>query len=166
MDRERTHRGEKERIAERRNKAVELRKSGLPYTKIAEQLGVSLSTSYKDVAAVMAELKSHGLHLVMEMRQMELERLDAALLKVNQAMAAARQNKDHELVLKCVDRLVKIGESRRKLLGLDTPQRIDVTSGGEQIQKRIEIVDAATGSIIGEQPDQDEVEDQDDDHDA
>jgi hypothetical protein len=163
MDRERTHRGERERIAERQNKALELRKSGLPYAKIAEKLGVSLSVAHKDVASKLGELREYGLRLAVEMRQMELERMDESLLEVKQAMIAARKKQDHDLILKCVDRQIKISESRRKLMGLDMPQRIDVTSGGEQIQKRIEIVDTVTGSVIR---DIEQADEQDDDDDA
>ncbi|MGB0969823.1 MAG: hypothetical protein ACPGVG_02515 [Mycobacterium sp.] len=131
-------------MADRAVKALELRKRGMTYAKIGEELGVSMQTAHKDVKTSLSDLAALGLTLSVELRQMELERLDAALLEVNRVLAKYR-NKP-EMVLKAVDRLQRLSESRRKLLGIDQPQRIDVTTGGEPMQKRIVIVDSQDGT--------------------
>lgn len=139
IDRERTHRGERESIAERRIQVLELRKKGLTLSKIGEQVGVSLTTVHKDLQAAFKELLAIEVKKANELRFLELQRMDAAELKIN-LILADKKTRD-EVRLKCIDRLIKISESRRKLLGLDMPQRIDITSNGEAVQKRIEIVD-------------------------
>ena len=94
--------------------------------------------------AAFDDLREYGLTLSMELRNMELLRLDAALVEVNRVISKHRSNP--EIVLKAVDRLTRLSESRRKLLGIDQPQRIDVTTGGEPMQKRIVIVDSQDGT--------------------
>lgn len=134
-----THKGEEERMADRRVKALELRKTGMTYAKIGEALEVSTQTANKDVKTALKDLADLGLNLSVELRHMELMRLDDALAKVYEVYSATNCN---DTKLKAIDRLVRLSESRRKLLGLDEPQRMDVTTGGEPMQKRIIIENA------------------------
>lgn len=155
-----THKGEEERMADRRVKALELRKTGMTYAKIGEELGVSMQTANKDVKTALKDLADLGLHLSVELRHMELMRLDDALAKVYEVYEAVV---DHEVKLKAIDRLVRLSESRRKLLGLDEPQRMDVTTGGEPMQKRIIIENA--GALPPAADPEPETEDDDPDED-
>lgn len=138
MNRNRTHPGEKERMADRRSKALELRMTGMRYEAIGQELGVSMQTAHKDVKTAMDELAEYQQTQSIQLRNMELIRLDSALAKVHEVLG---ETGDPETKLKAVDRLIRISESRRKLLGLDQPQRIDVTTGGEPMQKRVVLVD-------------------------
>jgi hypothetical protein len=109
---------------ERQSKAMELRKKGMAYREIAQELGYGgPSGAHK---AVMSALQKTLQEPADELRQLELERLDLA--------AAAIASKVEDGDLGSIDRWLRISESRRKLLGLDGPARVDVTSGGESLK--------------------------------
>ena len=109
----------------REQQAVELRIAGLSYRAIGDKLGVSdvaamymVQRSLEHIETALAEKRPH-------LRQIELERLE----------------KMHEILWKRVDRgelflhdrLLKIAESRRKLLGLDAPTKIEGSEDGTPI---------------------------------
>lgn len=106
--------------AERRQQALELRKAGASYRKIADTLAVSLSQAHDDVQQALIQLAELECASAGELRAMELARLDVAML------AIARQVQQGNL--KAVGAWVRISESRRKLLGLDAPQKIAQTN--------------------------------------
>ena len=109
-------------------KALEFRKAGLPYATIAQQLGYnSPQAAWK---AVKTALKRTIQEPSDEVRQMEIERLDAVLEAV---WAQVKQGN-----LPAVDRYVKLAQRRADLLGLDAPKRTDVTTGGESLTFIIE----------------------------
>lgn len=133
--------------AERHVRAFELRKAGASYRAIGADLGVSGKTAHEDVRRVLAELAEATNDSAEEYRTMELERLDHLTL------AAARVlQTTHPLVsggkilsgfttdgkaigltddgprLQAIDRLLRISESRRKLLGLDAPAKTAITN--------------------------------------
>lgn len=95
--------------AERQRQALELRKAGLSYDLIARRLNYrSRSGAYK---AVQTALKKMLREPADELRQLELERLDAMLLGLWPQAQRGNQG--------AVDRVLKIMERRAKLLGLD-----------------------------------------------
>jgi hypothetical protein len=101
------------------SRALEMRKSGATYALIASELGyANESGAYK---AVMRALKKTLQEPADEVRMLEVERLDALLSGL-----WARKNTPE-----VTDRILRIMERRAKLLGLDSPVRSDVTSGGE-----------------------------------
>lgn len=129
--------------AERRVKALDYRKAGASFRAIGEQLGVSVKTAHQDVQQALADLAELEQASAAEYRALELARLD------DLAIAAARiLQAEHPLVsggkvlsrftadgkaigltdngpkLAAIDRLIRISESRRKLLGLDAPAKI------------------------------------------
>jgi hypothetical protein len=109
-------------------KALEFRKAGLPYTTIALQLGYnSPQAAWK---AVKTALKRTIQEPADEVRQMEIERLDAVLVAV---WAQVKQGN-----LPAVDRYVKLAQRRAELLGLDAPKRTDITSEGKAITFLVE----------------------------
>jgi len=103
--------------AERQARALELRKAGATFQQIADQLGYANRAAARN--AVMRALQSIIGEPAQELRQLELERLDAMMLGL-----WPRARKGDEAA---VDRVLKIMERRAKLLGLDTPARTDVT---------------------------------------
>lgn len=124
--------------AERRQRALELRKEAKSYRTIAAALGISVSTAHDDVQAALAELAAIELESAAELRTMELERLDLLAIEALRIMQAT-----HPLVsggkvfdgyaddgpkLGAIDRLLRISESRRKLLGLDAPAKTALTN--------------------------------------
>jgi hypothetical protein len=103
--------------AEKRRKALELRKAGATYEQIADQLKLpNKSVSYKLVkAAIKAIIREPA----EEVLRLELERLDAMLLgcwsRAKTGDSAA------------IDRALRIMERRAAYLGLDAPKRNEHT---------------------------------------
>jgi hypothetical protein len=98
---------------ERSRQALELRKAGLGFVKIAQLLGYKGPSGAFD--AVQAALKRTLQQPADELRKLEGERLDMVLQAIAVQVKAGN--------LKAVDRWVRCCESRRKLDGLDAPEK-------------------------------------------
>lgn len=104
-------------------RALELRKAGLTYQKIADALGYANPMgAWK---AVNSALKKTLQEPSDDLRKMEVERLDAMLFALYPSAMKGMQG--------AVDRILRIMERRAKLLGLDAPTKTDVTSGGKAL---------------------------------
>lgn len=105
-------------------RALELRKAGATYEAISQMLGYSSkSTAFSAVNKLMQSTKREGSK---EAFEMELRRLDDLLMAL---WPQARQGD-----FGAIDRTLRIMESRRKLLGLDAPERVQT-----QIQQVIRV---------------------------
>jgi hypothetical protein len=120
---------------EKDRRALELRKEGLTYEEISEQLGYSTpSASYK---AVMRRLRDMDRPAVSMLRELEVQRLDAMLYAVWNDVLQGDAG--------AVSTALKISERRSRLLGLDAPHsiearsRIDVLSWNQAIRDFIDI---------------------------
>lgn len=105
---------EKGKILERQLQALELRKSGWSYRKIGEKLGVSYETARLDVECELKLLDDGNTDKKIELRQLELERLD----KITSAL-------DHWIEagsVSAISAYLRAMERRAKLLGLDAPE--------------------------------------------
>jgi len=104
-------------VNERQRQAVELRKAGVGFQRIADQLG------YKDASgayrAVRAALKKTLQEPADEVRKLELERLDVMLFGIWTQVRQGNQG--------AIDRALKIAERRAKILGLDAPTKAELT---------------------------------------
>lgn len=99
---------------ERRRQALELRKGGVHFQVIAEQLGYpAAGNAYR---AIMKALKATLQEPADEVRALELERLDRMLLGVWSKAVGGD--------LKAIDRVLRIMERRAMYLGLDSPQKM------------------------------------------
>jgi hypothetical protein len=125
---------------ERDAEAARLRATGKSYRQIAAELGCDVHTAHdavtRAIATVVAEPAEAAIHF-------ELDRLDrlhrAAMQVLERHHVTVSNGKVIELdgqpllddgpVLSAIDRLVRISESRRKLLGLDQPAKMNVTGG-------------------------------------
>lgn len=105
-------------IPEREHKALELRKQGWSYRKIANQLGISFQQAYKDVQNELKDLAQANENSAGELRQMELERLDRIIDGLDHWVQAGNAPAAMA-ILKAID-------TRAKLLGLYTPQQLEV----------------------------------------
>jgi len=106
--------------------ALELRKAGVPYLRIAEVLGyASGSGAHKAVATALKKTLQEPAD---DLRRLELERLDAMLSAI---WASVKQGQ-----YGAIDRAIKIMERKAKLLGMDAPTRTDLTSGGKPLNWR------------------------------
>jgi hypothetical protein len=92
-----------------------MRKLGMAYDKIAEQLGMSVSSVHKTVRKAMEQARERQNQDADTILTMELENLDRLQLA---AMPGALKG-NHLLI----DRVLKIQERRAKLLGLDAPRQ-------------------------------------------
>jgi uncharacterized protein (DUF1778 family) len=101
---------------ERQKKALELRRMGLGYIEIGEQIGISKSQAQRLVARAMEESRLQIDESAADLKAEELSRLDGMLRAV---WPQARKGS-----LQAVDRVLKIGERRAKLLGLDAPVKL------------------------------------------
>lgn len=110
-------------ILTRQLKAIELRTRGYSYRAIGEQLKVSHVQAYRDVSAELKRLTSLRDEKLEELRELELQRLDRLLHKLDEKIEAGQ--------LTAMDRALRIMERRARLLGLDAPERRDLTTGGE-----------------------------------
>ena len=100
---------------DRQMKALEKRKAGLSFFAIANDLGYATpGGAYK---AVMTALKKTLQEPADELRKLETDRLDELLEKLW----------PHRSKPMYVDRILRVMERRAKLLGLDAPQRQEVT---------------------------------------
>jgi carboxylesterase type B len=115
----------KAQLAERRNRALELRKAGASYRAIAVKVAAefdapkySEALAHGDVSSVLQDLNERTSHTAEEYRTLELERLDTAMLAIANDVRKGKLN--------AIDRWIRISESRRKLLGLDAPIELRV----------------------------------------
>jgi len=117
--------GQSEQAAERRVKSLELRKAGLGYRQIGEQLGVSEQQAWRDVKKALEGLAEMEQDAARELRQLEVERLDALLSPLWLRARGRRIQHDDGTVedvppdYAAVDRVMRLMEARRRLLGLD-----------------------------------------------
>lgn len=110
------------KAVDKRVQAVELRKQGLTYQRIADKMGLpGASSAHALVKVAMAELREQCLEDTSELRQMDLERLDRMFL---QAQQHVRNPKTGPAALSA---MVKILARRAAMLGYDAPTKVDST---------------------------------------
>lgn len=103
--------------AARRLRAIELRRAGLSYRAIAEQLGCDPSAAYRHVAAELEALRGACAEEAKELRELELDRLDLYLRAIMPKVLAGDT--------KAVTVALGIGKRRAELTGLDAPVKIE-----------------------------------------
>jgi hypothetical protein len=109
---------------ERQLMALDLRKAGMQYAAIAQQLNYRSAAGA--FAAVRSALKRTLKEPADELRQLEVSRLDAMLAGL---WIKARKGDNY-----AIDRVLRIMERRAKLLGLDKLPKVDmIMPGGEKV---------------------------------
>lgn len=120
---------------------LDLRRSGATYRQIAAQLGISVANAHKRVTRSLDRTRREPADAL---RELELERLDALQEALTRVLSRAHvtvsggkvitttgdDGKDVPLLddgptVAAAVALVRVQESRRKLLGLDAPTRLD-----------------------------------------
>lgn len=131
--------------AERERRALELRKQGMTYDKIAQELGFANRSSARD--CVQRCLARTVREPADEVRQLECERLDA-LLQALWPRAMEGNTRSVEVALQVMDR-------RARLLGLDMPERkvVEVLTADvvDRAIQELEIQLAVEGIDLGDQ---------------
>lgn len=103
------------RLAERRAKACDLRRSGMSYRSIAAECGVSVQTAWQDVHIVLDKLDAEATDALNTHRRIGLLRLDR-LLELAWSQAEGGD-------LAAIEMARKLEADRRKMLGLDAPEQ-------------------------------------------
>lgn len=104
---------------DRERDAVALRLAGASYDKIAEAVGYSnRSGAYHAVKKYLNKTAAVALETAEELKQQELQRLDAMFLAAYQSATKGD--------VKYIDSCLKIMAARAKLLGLNAPEKVDV----------------------------------------
>ena len=124
--------------AERRSRAVDLRREGLTLMEVANELGVSVYTAWNDIQTAVRDIPKEEADLL---RRQEADRLDNLQRAVwDDAIAGD---------LHAVDRVLKIIERRCRLLGLDAPTRIECPAADLDLGAAVrDLVAAARGNIV------------------
>lgn len=115
--------------AEKRTRALQLRKAGATYDQIAQQVGYeNRGNAYR---AVMQELKELPKDDAAEVLTLEVERLDQLLV----ALWPKAMKGD----VRSAETVIRLMERRAKLLGLDAPAAVNVQ--GTTVHYTIEGID-------------------------
>lgn len=103
--------------------ATRLRAEGVPYREIADRLGYPSENAANK--AVLGLLRRTEADVVADLRALEAERLDH-LTRVTLEGIAASVSSPQGLSPPLVSVAVRISERRARLLGLDSPERVEV----------------------------------------
>lgn len=104
-------------------RALEMRKTGMSYRRIAAKLECGLSVAHGYIKEALAESAAAIQSSADELRAIELEKLD----KWEASLQLGIRDADPQVRAKSAAVLLKITESRRKLLGLDAPQKVELS---------------------------------------
>ncbi len=107
------------RAAEVQAGVLLLRKAGLPFSKISEQLGISKGHACKVAKAALAEFRVQASEDAADLMALSVARLDHLLTTLWPKATAGN--------LGAVDRVLKVEERRCRLLGLEAPTKIAPT---------------------------------------
>jgi len=125
---------------ERRKKAVELRRMGWSYSRIANQIGMTKSSAHKAVTKALSETQGLLDADADLLRAQEADRLDS--LQSFFWIDASKGN------IKAAERIMRIMERRAKLLGLDAPTLLAQTdTAGDDVASGVFVVPAPAGSL-------------------
>lgn len=118
--------------AEQRTQGLAMRLAGYTFEQIGERLGITDSAAHKLITKALDEAAAVNADQATALRQLEIERLDRAQVAIE-----AQVRNGH---LGAIDRWIRLGERRAKLLGLDAPTRaitFDMTGATDEQLERI-----------------------------
>ena len=114
---------------ERRRQAIKLAVDGYTYEEIAERLGYnSRQAAHRDVKAALApavkEMTEAGKELI-AVQAARLEQMHRDARKIYDEFNADEYSTAADQRLAAMDRMLRVGESLRKLVGADAPTRTE-----------------------------------------
>jgi hypothetical protein len=109
----------------RRRKVADLRLSGMTGPEVQRHLDISTAQYCKDMKAIHKIWRQETAAAHGEVVAREIAKLDRLELKMNVELGNAGTPTDKA---KIADRLLRISERRGKLLGLDQPDRVELTA--------------------------------------
>jgi len=105
--------------AERKREIIKLRRDGLTFHEIGEQVACTPQYAFKVVRVYLERVDKELSEEVAQLRRLESERLDRA----HRAVWPKAIKGD----LRAIDRVLRIMERRARLFGLDAPQKRELT---------------------------------------
>jgi len=108
---------------EKRWIALELRKQRKSYRAISAEMKCSLSAAHGYIRSALDDLRKLTLENAQELRDLEIQKLDA----IEEELTKRLDGADDQDAAKISAVIVKTSESRRKLLGIDAPQRVEAS---------------------------------------
>ncbi len=113
--------------------ALELRRAGHSYDAIGRKIGLSRSRAHALVQLGMEEARQQIVASADDLRAEELSRLDGMLAKIYPKAGKGD--------VAAIDRVLKIGERRARLLGLDAPVRtaLEGTEGAPPVSHEAKV---------------------------
>lgn len=123
----------REFLAQRDLKIWQMRGSGMSHSDIGKALDLSIRAVSAALSRQARKLNREAAYDYPEVMRLELERLDklqASIWPLAQHRKITLGDGSEVVVepdLKAVETLLKISQDRRKLLGLDAPQRLDIS---------------------------------------
>lgn len=112
------------RTAERRAKALALRKAGATLDQIGQELGVTRQAVHKMLSIVLEKAAEEERESAKALRELQNQQLDEMQLGIWKEVRKGDEKK--------LDRMLRIMERRAKLNALDSPLEIDVSVKGER----------------------------------
>ncbi len=111
-----------------KKESFELRRRGLPYSEIADLLGVPEATARHYVKEKLRSIQDDELADTELARRMQLEQLEEMIRAIHAPATGRHQDGSYGApILEAMDRMMKLLAQKAKLLGLDAPQRVDIT---------------------------------------
>jgi hypothetical protein len=126
------------RIEQRRREVAALVAAHWNYREIATRLGVASSTVSDDVKAIREQWRQRATEGYASFLAEEIAKLD--LLEHELLPRALSGGPEGGVDLAAVDRVLAIRDRRARMLGLDSPSRVEVTMHLEQVAKAIQLV--------------------------
>ncbi len=118
--------------AEKREKALQLRKMGFSYEKIGEQIGCSKQHVHRVITEELGKLRESNYASAEDLRTLQAERIAYA---INQVMIAINTGD-----ITAVDKLCRLLDREARLFGLDAATRTEIsgalTSSSEWVELR------------------------------
>lgn len=111
------------RSLDNQTRALELRRAGHSFRKIAAEMDCSVGAAHKYIKQAMEETRAEVAAHTDELRAEELSRLDGLMQRLYPLATAEAPD------LQAVDRVLKCMERRARLIGLDAPVRVGAVAG-------------------------------------
>lgn len=143
--------GQKLAIVQRRQRVSDLYLQGRPLHAISEDLRVPMTTLWRDLKAIQKEWRSSAIRNFDEQIEQELKKLDLvereaweawerskkpaqeANVRDNDPTRGTKRIKSRHGDMRCLDIILKCGDGRRELLGLN-PKNAQVAIRAENVQ--------------------------------
>jgi DNA-binding CsgD family transcriptional regulator len=129
---------------DKEEKALALRRAGCSYQQIADQLGCDIAVAHHTVTRAFRDYRTALGEAAEEVRELELQRLDDLYRRENKKSAEGSSM--------ATQMCLKIMERRARMLGIDAPQKHDITVSDAEVNQIISHMHDTLLDVFGDQP--------------